>query len=361
MTSRASLLPGLLLTLTVALVAEQVHALPFAPLTLADGRHPIDTILLSIVIGLAIRNTVPLPKWLGPGIRYSVVSLLPFAIIWMGARLNFFDLLRVSGQALIIGVICVAAGLLLTVWLARRAKVAPKLGLLIAVGTAICGGTAIAVTAPVIEAEDSDTAFAVTAITVFGLGSILVFPIAGGALDLSQAEFGVWAGTAIHATPQVMAAGFAYGPEAGDVAVIVKLVRVLLLAPIVLIIGAWYAREKRKRQEAHVAKSTKWSELFPMFIFGFVGVAVLNTAHLLPGFTLHLEESLLWRAGDKHFAMATFATAVSAFLVNISMAGVGLGVHLKGLAKVGLKAFYVGLFATIVVAVVSLGLLKALL
>ena len=119
-----------------------------------QGRHPVDPILIAIMLGIAVRNSTGVAAVLRPGIKYAVHKLLPFAIILLGAKLDFFDVKRLSGQALIINVTCVAVALLLTVWLCNRAGVAQRLGLLIGIGTAICGGTAIAVAAPVIEADD---------------------------------------------------------------------------------------------------------------------------------------------------------------------------------------------------------------
>ena len=349
-----------MLCTALALLTYVIHTLPFPPFTLDSGRHPVDAILLAIVLGMVVRNTLPIPEWLKPGIKYSVKKVLPLAIVLMGAKLNFFDVLRVSGQALVISILCVVTALALTMWLCRRTGVGQKLGILIGVGTAICGGTAIAVTAPVIEADDRDTAFAVTAITLYGLVSIVVFPLLGSVFDLSQFEFGVWAGVGIHATPQVMAAGFTYGIEAGEVAVIVKLVRVLLLAPLVVGLGLWYARQVRQHR-AHVARETSWTTLFPPFIVGFLVVALANTLHLLPDFTLHLTDSLLWSAQELPVAMSTLSTKGAVFLVTIAMAGVGLGVNLRGLVQIGLKALYVGAFSTVVLAVFGLGLLYVLL
>jgi len=347
------------LATVIAIAAVYVHSLPFAPFTMGEqGRHPIDTMLIAIVIGIAVRNAVPMPQWLRPGIKYSVKKVLPFAIVLMGAKFDFFEVMRVSGRALSINLICVTVALGLTLWLCARFSVAFRLGLLIGVGTAICGGTAIAVTAPVIEAKDSETAFAVTTVTLFGLISIIAFPLIGTMLELSQADFGIWAGTAIHATPQVMAAGFAYGTEAGEVAVIVKLVRVLLLAPMIIVIGALYAREKRRQQEAHVAPRTRLATLFPPFIVGFLALAVAKTLNLLPNLTFHLQESFAWEAGSVDVAMGTLVTTVSSFLIGIAMAGVGLGVHLRGLAKIGVRALYVGLFAAVVLAGFSLLLIR---
>ncbi|HWM88217.1 MAG TPA: putative sulfate exporter family transporter [Kofleriaceae bacterium] len=357
--NRPSALPGLAITLAIAVLAQLLHQLPVPPFSIGDPpRHPIDAMLIAIVIGIVVRNTVGLPTVFAHGIRWSVISLLPIAIVLMGAKLDFFDVMRTSGHALIISVVCVAVALGLTIWLCRRTGVGQKLGILIGVGTAICGGTAIAVTAPIIEADDTETAFAITAITLFGLLSVFLFPVLGALFDMSQREFGVWAGTSIHATPQVVATGFAYGQEAGDIATIVKLVRVLLLAPVVILIGAWYAAQKRRRQQAHVTQIGRLSTLFPPFIFGFVLIALANTLHLLPNFTLHLEESFLWQQQELSVTLAHVVTAVSGFLITMSMAGVGLGVHLRGLATVGFKALYVGLFATVVLACFSYALLS---
>jgi uncharacterized integral membrane protein (TIGR00698 family) len=360
--SRRSLLPGLVLTVLIAAIAEVIHRAPFPPFTMgANARHPIDTILIAIALGIFLRNLLALPKWLGPGVRYTVVDLLPIAIVLLGVKLDFFDVARISGTALAINVVCVATAVTLTIALCRWLQVGQKLGILIAVGTAICGGTAIAVTAPLIEADDNDTAFAVTTITLFGLLAIVVFPLVGAGLALGQNQFGVWAGTSIHATPQVMAAGFAYGQTAGEVAVVVKLVRVLLLAPLAIGIGIWYARHKRRQQMAHVAPPTRLTTLFPPFILGFVLMALANTMHLLPDFTLHLQKSVLWQEGPLPVNLRQLVTAVSSFLVTVSMAGVGLGVDVRALARAGRQGLVVGLFASCVLALFSLGLLKALL
>jgi uncharacterized integral membrane protein (TIGR00698 family) len=317
--------------------------------------------LIAIVLGMLVRNTIGVSQRFAPGVRYAVISVMPLGIVLMGARLNFFDVVRTSITALIISVICVVAALTLTIWLCRRIGVGSKLGILIGVGTAICGGTAIAVAAPVIEAEESDTAFGIATVTLFGMAAVFVLPLLGELIGMSQLEFGVWAGTSVHATPQVVATGFAYGPQAGDIATIVKLVRVLLLAPVVIGLGIWYARAKRKQQIAHVTKLGKLTTLFPPFILGFVLLALANTAHLLPDFTLHLKDSVFWAQQDLRVVLAKLVTWVSTFRLTIAMAGVGLGVDVRGLSRVGLGALYVGLASSVLLAAFSFALLKGLL
>jgi uncharacterized integral membrane protein (TIGR00698 family) len=360
--ARSSPIPGLALTALLAAAAYVIHRLPVPPLSIGEpARHPIDAMLIAIVLGILVRNTLGLHPILSAGVRYSVLKLLPLAIVLMGAKLDFFDVVRTSGHALVVSIVCVLVALALTLWLCRVTGVSQRLGILIGVGTAICGGTAIAVTAPVIEADDNETAFAVTTITLLGLVAVLALPLIGAAFGMEQRDFGVWAGVAVHSTPQVVATGFAYGTEAGDVATIVKLVRVLLLAPLVLAIGAWYGAQKRRRQQAHVTQLGRLSTLFPPFIFGFVLMALANTLHLLPDFTLHLEESFAWPAQDLPITLAGLVTETSGFVTTMSMAGVGLGVHLRGFATLGMKALYVGLFAAAVLAVFSLVLIRTLL
>lgn len=356
--TRVNLLPGLLLVGAVAVLAVWIHALPFAPFTI-DGRHPVDSLLVAVVLGVALRNLVALPAACTAGVQYSVQSLLPAAIVLMGAKLDFSEVLRASGQALAISLLCVAVAMVLTLALCRWVGVRAKLAMLIAVGTAICGGTAIAVTAPAIEAEEDDTAFAIATITLFGLLAIFAFPVLGELLGLDQTQFGVWAGVAIHATPQVMAAAYSYGVDAGDTAVIVKLVRVLLLAPLLVGIGAWYAREQRRHQQAYVAQRPSLTTLFPPFIAGFLLLALAHSLHLLPDFTLHLQDSPLWGAQSLPITMAEAVTSVSSFLITAAMVGVGLGVNLRSLARLGWTAAWVGLFAAVVLSGFSLLLVEA--
>jgi uncharacterized integral membrane protein (TIGR00698 family) len=202
------------LALVIAIAAYVLHDLPLPPFSIGTpARHPIDAMLIAIVIGMIVRNTLGLPAVLAPGVRVCVTKLMALGIVLMGARLDFFEVVRTSRTALGVSVVCVVVALSMTVWLCRRLGVGPKLGLLIGVGTAICGGTAIAVVAPVIEAEESETAFAIATVTLFGMVAVFLLPVLGAVLGMSQLEFGVWAGTSVHQTPQVVATGFAYGPS----------------------------------------------------------------------------------------------------------------------------------------------------
>ena len=191
--------------------------------------------------------------------------------------------------------------------------------------------------------------------------AIFALPLLGAALGLSQDEFGMWAGVSVHQTAQVIATGFAYGQEAGEVATIVKLVRVLLLAPIAVGAGVWYAQQKRRRQIAHVTKIGKLRTLLPPFILGFVGMALASTLRVIPDLTLHLRESFLWPAQDVDVVFAKLAATCSTFVLTVAMAAVGLGVHLRGLARTGLGALGVGLASSVILAGFSYALLRVVL
>jgi uncharacterized integral membrane protein (TIGR00698 family) len=210
----------------------------------------------------------------------------------------------------------------------------------------------------VIEAEEKDVVFSVATVTLLGLIGMFALPFLGHALSLSEKAFGIWAGLAIHQTPQVIAAGFAYGTEAGETATIVKLARVCLLAPVVFAIGLVYARQKLKRTGVSERKNINYAHLFPLFVLGFLAMALLNTAGLLPTATLHIAQSPLLTPGDRQVNIAGFLEQVSKFCIVISMAGVGLETKFASMRQTGVKPFAASLVAVLIVAGLVLALIK---
>jgi uncharacterized integral membrane protein (TIGR00698 family) len=349
---------GVLMALGVTLLALGLSEVPFWPFTIG-GRHPIEPVMLAIVLGMVLSNVWKLPRSLQPGIKFAVKKLLPLGIVLLGARLDFVMMQRVGLSGLCLSVVETVLALLLLMALVRVLKLPDKLGLLLGVGTAICGGTAIVATAPVIEAEDEDVVVSVATVTLLGLIGMFVLPVIGHLLELSEKAFGVWAGLAIHQTPQVVAAGFAYGNEAGEMATIVKLARVCLLAPVVFVIGVLYARRKASQGGAGVPKRINYLHLFPMFVLGFLGMAMLKTFGLLPDVTFHGGNGLL-RPGDHQFSLGTACESLSKFCIVISMAGVGLETKFAAMKKTGLKPLGAALFAIVVLAGLILVLIRAL-
>ena len=349
---------GVLAAIGVTVLAFLLSALPFRPFTVAGGRHPIEPVMLAIVLGMLLSNAWTLPRILQPGIKFSVKKLLPLGIVLLGARLNFLDLVKVGFEGLILSLLETLVALVLLLLLTRLLNLPPKLGTLLGVGTAICGGTAIVATAPVIEAEEKDVVFGVATVTLLGLIAMFALPLIGQLLHLSSKAFGVWAGLAIHQTPQVVAAGFAYSPEAGQTATIVKLARVCLLAPVVFIIGLVYARQKLRSTGEVQRKQMNYFHLFPMFVLGFLAMALLKTLGLLPDLTAHIPEEGAVKAGDYNFSLAGFAEQISKICITISMAGVGLETKFASMRQTGLKPFGASFVAVVVLAILILGAIR---
>jgi len=347
---------GTLLAIGVTLIAWWLSERNIPPFTI-NGKHPIEPVMLAIVLGMVLSNCWVLPKTLQPGFKFSVKKLLPLGIVLLGARLNFQDLVKVGFEGLVLSILETVTALLLFMLLTKLLKLPRKLGTLLGVGTAICGGTAIVATAPVIEAEEKDVVFSVATVTLLGLIAMFALPVLGHFLELSSKQFGVWAGLAIHQTPQVVAAGFAYSAEAGQTATIVKLARVCLLAPVVFLIGVSYARKKARETGASERKKINYLHLFPMFVIGFLGMALLKTMGLLPDLTVHVSKGV-FQAGNHDLGIGGLAEQISKICITISMAGVGLETKFASMRQTGLKPFAVSLAAVLVLATLILGLIR---
>jgi uncharacterized integral membrane protein (TIGR00698 family) len=255
----------------------------------------------------------------------------------------------------------VLLALILMFLLTRWLKLSGKLGTLLGIGTAICGGTAIVAAAPVIEAEESDVVFGVATVTLLGLVGMFLLPFLGHVLLLSDKAFGIWAGLAIHQLPQVVAAGFDFSQQAGEKATIVKLARICLLAPIVFIVGTIYAHNKAKKHQAVTHKKINYFSMFPKFVLGFLLLAFLRTKGWLPDITVHFPDQIA-TAGttDKQYSTPAVAQACSGFFIVMSMAGVGMETKFKAMQKTGLRPFLAATLSALIIATVVLVLIKVL-
>lgn len=339
---------GLTAAVVVTIAAVWVSELPFAPFTLSGNRHPIEPVMLAIILGMLIANVLPLPKLLQPGLKFATKKLLPLAVILLGARLDFLAIVKVGGVALAMSVMTIALGLGLFLLLIRAGWVPKKLGLLLGIGTAICGGTAIVAAAPVIDAEERDVTFSVATVTLCGLAAMFLMPVLAQLMQLGDHAFGVWAGLAIHQTPQVIAAGFAYSPAAGETATIVKLARVSLLAPVLLLVG-WLAM--RGESGSRRAGTSVW-RVFPLFVFGFLAMAMLKTAGLLPSVSMTFGDPTTPR--QVTFSVAALCEAWSRYLIIISMAAVGMETRLSALRQTGPRPLVLGIAAAVLLGAVTL-------
>jgi uncharacterized integral membrane protein (TIGR00698 family) len=332
--ARISWLPGLLLALAVALAAR----------FLARFTGAIPDVLLALIGGIAIANLCSLPASVRPGIRFVLNKVLRTAIILLGAGLTVAAIVGLGAATLGLVVVCVCVAMGLGLLLARFARLTGTIGTLIGAGTAICGGTAILAIGPLIGAADEEIAYAVTTIFTFNIIALLAYPPLGHALHLTSIAFGSWAGTAVNDTSVVVATGYVYDPTAGATATIVKLTRTLLLVPLAVIAGWFYASRTSTPGDPQTPRLSPQRILavVPWFIVGFAAMALLNSANLIP------------------VAAAHALTTLAGFLIVIVLAAVGLNVNVAKIATMGIRPLAVGLVLAVVMAVVSLSLITAL-
>jgi len=212
------ILPGFLMTALLAAVAFVLATSPVAPFTLGNGVHPLGPSSVAILLGILLANTIsPRESW-AAGVRFCSRVILPIGIVLLGSRLAFGDLMKIGLTGLLLSLLSIGTCAVVVIALVRWFSLPVKLITLVGVGTAICGGSAIAAVAPVIEADEEDISWSVASVALLGLVAMFVLPILGHVLGLESAAFGVWAGLTIQQTPQVVAAGLAYGGDAGEVA-----------------------------------------------------------------------------------------------------------------------------------------------
>ncbi len=327
-------LPGLVVTIVCAITARWFHGL--LP---AKAGAVVGEVVVAVLLGLVIGNLARLPEILAPGIRFSFHSLLRVAIVLLGAQFSFAQVVAIGGKAVLMILVLMSLALLVANALGRMAGVPGRLATLIGVGTAVCGNTAITATAPVIHARDEEVSFAVATNTLFGTLAVFLYPLLGHALHLTDAAFGTWAGTAVNDTSQVVATGFAYSDAAGKVATAVKLTRNALMGVVIVGIGLAYARANASEVKGSLALRIKQS--LPLFVLGFLLVAVLNTLG-----------AVAWLGTLLHRDLPHDLQVVSRFLILVALAGVGLSTRLSAMRKIGATPFFIG-FATAATTAVS--------
>ncbi|MBZ5603638.1 MAG: putative sulfate exporter family transporter [Acidobacteriia bacterium] len=333
----------------VTAISYAIHYLPFAPFRVegpSGVRRPVSAAILAIFAGALAATVLPLSKQVLHGAKHAARKTIPLTIVLTGATLSFANATAVGTRAIIIIVGTMTAAMISARMFGKMFGVWPRTSVLIGAGTAICGNSAIVAVAPLIDAEDQDVMLSMGAINVLGLVLMFVSPLAGGLIGFNDNGYGVWAGSTIHAVPQAVAAGFAFSEKAGGVATLVKLVRVALLAPLLLVLALAHAKNRSDRVTVHYAR------LVPPFLWGFFGLFILNSLHLLP--------TLQFQSGYS-VSLAGVLTEVGNISLALSMAAMGLEINLKMFAKVGGAALAVGAAACVTSCAVSWVLIRALL
>lgn len=341
--------PGLNLVVGVAIIARFLQGLVPGP-TL---NRAVSEILVAVLLGLYVRNALGVPASFEPGIKFALQRFLRLGIVLLGLRLSMQDVAAIGVSALLLVVACITIALALAFIAGRLFHVPAKLALLIGVGTAICGNSAIVATAPVVDAKEEDVSFAVATITIFGVLAVILYPVIGQALALSDRVFGMWAGTAVNDTSQVVAVGAAYSPLALSVATVVKLTRNTLMAPLIVLIGLIYRRSQSGADRARPAVAA--GSLIPWFVLGFLALSLVRTAGVAAGI---LPASVDQPGGLQAAAsVLKLLDEAAKFAILMALAGVGLGTDIRSLQRTGLTPLLVGLCVAATLAVVSLSLI----
>jgi uncharacterized integral membrane protein (TIGR00698 family) len=293
--------------------------------------------VFGIVLGIIVRNLFAPDARFTPGIQFGGKQVLQWSIIALGFGLSLTQVAKTGLESLWVTLITMSVAFLSAWLLGRWLGVHDKLKILIGVGTAICGGSAIAAVTPIIKPDDHDTAFAISTIFLFNVIAVLLFPLLGHLLNLSDLGFGLWAGTAINDTSSVVAAGYSYSHAAGDYATIVKLTRATLIIPICLVLALVVAaKEKRKHAQAGSVGHFSLARIFPWFILWFVVASGIRTLGLVPP------------------AMQPALHMLAEFMIIVALTAIGLSANLRKMVSSGARPILLGLGVWIAVAVSSL-------
>jgi uncharacterized integral membrane protein (TIGR00698 family) len=321
----------------------------------------ISSILVVMIVGILLRNLVKIPPIFTPGIGFCIRKVLRLGIIMMGIRLSFIDAIKIGAWGIPIIITVILAGLLITIYFSRLIKIPDRLATLIAVGSSICGASAIVAAAPGIEAKEEETTYAVANITIFGLIALVAYPfIMHVVYDGNITMIGLFLGTAIHETAQVAASGLIYDqtfaittyPSVLDIATITKLVRNIMMAFVIPFMAFIYGRRANTLQTNRVSWGRRIINLFPLFILGFLVMAALRSVGDA-GIQASGMAFGLW-GSENWINVHQIINQWSGYVLATAMAGVGLSTSFKAMKGLGIKPFYVGFFAAIMVGVVAL-------
>jgi uncharacterized integral membrane protein (TIGR00698 family) len=300
------------------------------------GQPIIEGLVIAILLGMLVRTFWHVDERLQPGIGFSAKQVLEFAIVLLGVSIDLPSLLKAGPTMLLSIVMVVLIGIFASTQFGRLLGLNPKLAILVACGNSICGNSAIAAVAPVIGADQKDVASSIALTAVLGVVVVLTLPLLISAVGLSLYQYGVLAGMTVYAVPQVIAATYSVSTISGDIGTLVKLVRVLLLGPVVLFFALRYRNAEHVRPQAGFSLS----RFIPWFIIGFVLLAVARSVGLIPAL------------------VADPLREVSRYLTVLAMAALGLGVDIKAVRKVGRPVAMAVIGSLLVLIVLSLTLIK---
>ena len=292
--------------------------------------------IIALFMGTII-NSFFHPAWMKPALKFASKKILKAAIVLLGASLSIRTIMSVGQMTFFVMIftfaMCFGGGY----FIRKLFGLNWKLSNLISAGTGICGGSAVAAIAPVIDADDKDIAFAMSSTFLFDMVMIALYPLMGKALGMTDIAYGIWAGTSVNDTASVVASGYAFSEAAGDFATMVKLTRTIAIIPTVLVFAWIGVRMKKKEMQATGdGKKVNMMKIIPWFIGGFLLLAVLNSIGCIP------------------VAVAGGMKGTSKFLMVTALAAIGLNTSLLDFKKAGLKPMFYGITIDTLVTLTAL-------
>ena len=324
-------LPGLIMAAAVATIAFVVESL-----VKNNTQVVVSPLVLAVVLGALISNFGLLPETCRLGLGFSARNLLRLGIVLLGLQLSFTQVRELGAPGLALVIIVVTVTFTGTQWLGKKLGLSSGLSLLVATGFSICGASAIAAMRPVSDADDDDMAYAIALVTICGTLAIFLLPVTGEIIGFSGAQFGSWVGASVHDVAQTVATASSGNDDAQHAAIVVKLTRVMLLAP--LVAGVSFAR-RRKQKIAHTTRSSnenaKLPPVIPLFIIGFIAAVTINSVFNLPNSVL------------------SDAKTIEKALLASALVGLGAGVNARKLRRVGSRPLALGLISWLLIATLS--------
>ena len=324
-------LPGLAIAASIAAVAFVVEYL-----IKNNTAGVVSPLVIAVVLGALISNLGLLPDECRVGLGFAARNLLRLGIVLLGLQLSFSQVRELGAPGLVLVIVVVAATFTGTQWLGKKMGLSPGLSLLVATGFSICGASAIAAMRPVSDADDDDMAYAIALVTICGTLAIFLLPAIGEIIGFSGAQFGSWVGASVHDVAQTVATAASGNDDAQDAAIVVKLTRVMLLAPLVAAVSFTL---RRKLSHTNITDSNtqkaKLPPIVPLFIIGFIAAISINSSFNLPS---ELVSNVKW---------------LEKSLLACALAGLGAGVDIKKLRRVGTRPLALGLISWMLIATLS--------
>ena len=331
MKKRGMFILGVAICIVVAIVAIMLEKLIPGEL--------LGSSIIALFMGTII-NSFFHPDWIKPALRFTSKRILKVAIVLLGASLSVSTIMSVGKMTFFVMfftfAMCFGGGF----FVRKLFGLNWKLSNLISAGTGICGGSAVAAIAPVIDADDKDIAFALSSTFLFDMVMVALYPIMGKVLGMTDIAYGIWAGTSVNDTASVVASGYAFSEAAGDFATMVKLTRTIAIIPTVLVFAYIGTRIKQKElQTVSEGKKVNILKIIPWFIGGFLALAIVNSAGLIP-----IEISGIMKSASK-------------FLMVTALAAIGLGTSITDFKKAGLSPMFYGITIDTLVTLTALAVI----